>query len=213
MRRIAYASMGTFFWLAAGCGKPVNTKRSAELAAAAKAEQAEQAKANVPGGITGTGWHIPWRAKDPKHPNGPPVIVLIADARNGAMDSQDDDVYVRLWHVHAQLFRDRKPSATVDAAEMTTDQHSKVVIGTGGVTIHSLPGAAKPPHPQDAKGENWLPPNTTITADKMTWDTQTSKLIAIGHAHATQLAPGSHIPTETSGERLKFDMETGDLTN
>jgi hypothetical protein len=205
LRRFAYGSMGLLVWLAVGCGTP----HPAHVKP--KTDQSADASANLPGGITGTGWHIPWRTVDPKHPHGPPITVLIADAQNGSMASQDDDITVRLWQVHAQLFRDNRPAAIVDAAEITTDRRTKVVIGAGGVTIRSLPGAAKTA--RDHKNANGFPPNTTLTADKMTWDTQTSKLIALGHVHAIQRLPGNRLPTETTGERMEYNMETGDLSD
>jgi len=205
IHHFAYASVGLLFWFASGCGQPATAR------ATPKADQPTDVKANLPGGIRGTGWHIPWRTKDPKHPNGPSITVLIADAKNGSMASQDDDVMVRLWQVKAQLYHEGRPAATVEAAEITTGQRSKVVIGTGGVIVRSLPGAALPG--KGRQNANGLPPNTTITADKMTWDTQTSKLIALGHVHAIQRQPGSRFPTETYGDQMKYDMETGDLTN
>jgi hypothetical protein len=197
--------MGLLSLLVSGCGKPPSARVSP------KVDLAAEAKANLPGGIQGDGWHIPWRIADPKHPNGPPITVLIADAQHGSMASQDDDVVVRLRQVRAQIFQAGKPAALLEASEITTDQSTKVVIGSGGVTIHSLPGAAKAAHGNHKEG--WLPPNTTITADKMTWDIHSSKLIALGHVHAIQRAPGSRFPTrETTSDRMEFDIETGEIT-
>jgi hypothetical protein len=154
------------------------------------------AKAALPEGIQGEGWHIPWRMADPKHPNGPPITVLIADARTGSMNSEGDNILVRLHDVHAQLFHAGKRAAYVTADNVTTNKNTRVVIGTGGVKVTSLTA----------------PPDTVITADRMTWDPHTNKVIALGNAHARQTKPAGQAALDTYAPRMEYDLATGRLS-
>ena len=169
-----------------GCGKYRGQQDNRQQ------DAAHDAKTYVPGGIHGHGWHIPWRVADPKHPNGPPLKVLIADADDGSMAHQDDNILLHLEHVHAKLFRAGNAAALVQADEVTTDRNSKVVVGTGHVIVTSLSD----------------PPDTVITSDKMTWDRSTSKVVAIGNVHARQTRAGKP-SSDTYSERMEYDMGTG----
>lgn len=175
--------------LLAGCGKahPLQDRPDSHAA--------EDKSSYIPGEIHGRGWHIPWHARDPKNPHGPPIKVLTADAQTGSMAQQDTNIVLRLQHVHAKLYQEGKPAAIVDAGEITTDRDSKVVIGTGDVTVTSLTD----------------PPDTVITADKMTWDQSTSKVIAIGNVHARQRKRNGQPSADTYSDRMEYDLATGRL--
>jgi hypothetical protein len=164
----------------AGCGKP---KQSAEETPDRKKRELE-----LPGQVSGKGWHIPWRMRDPKHPNGPPIPVLIADAKSGVLTNDEENPTVLLRDVRARLFRNGKHTADIAAPEVTADQKERLVIGRGGVTFVSLTN----------------PPDTVVTADKITWDTRQSKVFAEGNARVTRRHKDGQTDT-TIGNRITFD--------
>jgi len=176
-----------------GCGK---SNEAQERRREEEAQKSAESTQNRPGSMTGTNWHIPWKAPDPKHPNGPLITVMIADAETGNLSVQDSNIHLRLDGVHAQLFRNARLAAKVQASEVNTDKHSRIIVGTGGVKVVSITD----------------PPDTVITADRMTWDTRSSKVIAEGNAHAIQYRSQGTLPNETFGDRILFDTETGKLS-
>src|SRR4051812_17146411 len=96
----------------AGCGKQ---PRGAE----AKPVEKKDLRAQLPGEVTGFGLHIPWVKRDPEHPNGPPVPVLIADAKSGVLTNDEENPTVLLRDARVRLFRNGKPAATIDAPQIT----------------------------------------------------------------------------------------------
>ncbi|HZT43103.1 MAG TPA: hypothetical protein VFA07_13120 [Chthonomonadaceae bacterium] len=148
----------------------------------------QDTQADLPGKITGTGFHIPITRRDPKNPNGPPIPILTADAQSGTLQNEGDNPATFLEGVRARLFRNGKPAADLFAPQMTYDRSKKTVIATGGVKLVSLP----------------TPSQTTVTADQMTWDTSTSHIVAVGHAFATTHQNGTDI--QQSGGRITIDM-------
>lgn len=148
-----------------------------------------EAGTDIPGRVTVEGVHIPFRMRDPKHPNGPPIPVLIADARTGTIENQSDNPAGSLNDVRAKLYRAGEPAANLIAPHMTANLKEKIIIATGGVTLTSLTD----------------PPDTVITADRMTWDTRTSKIVATGHVHAKGRTKDG-TPFEQSGGTFTIDI-------
>ncbi len=193
-----------------GCGKQKPTPTQGATAKSEVAtprtngKAAEDKKAELPGAVRGTGWHIPWYAPDPKHPNGPVQRVLVADAKQGAMDSDKNFARVRLTDVHATLYHEGKPSATLDAPHVTTNEHDRVIVATGGVTIHALIS------PRASQKRVVVPPDSTVTADKVVWDSHRPEVVCTGHARLTSKQPGSPA-IESYSEKIIYNTETGDM--
>lgn len=118
-------------------------------------------KNELPGKITGSGWHIPWYAPDPKNPKAPPQCRLIADAKTGTMDSEESkkanrDFLITLQTVQATLFQNNKPAvhmraptleltqkAAVNAparpsARTSANDRTHTMVATGGVWINPI---------------------------------------------------------------------------
>ncbi len=171
-----------------GCGKPASQNKPVKKASAAG--QAEKLDARrLPGRVVGAGWHIPWRVRDPKHPNGPGLPVLIADAETGEILNSDANPTVQLGNARVKLFRNGLPTADVDAPQLTANQHDRIVIGTGGVRVNSLAD----------------PPDTVVTADKITWDTRTNVIVAVGNARVVRTPKAGGAALSQSGGRITFD--------
>ena len=175
-------------------------------------------QANLPGEVRGTGWHIPWYAPDPKNPKRPRQRVLVADAKYGVMDSKRDFLTIHMTDVIATLYQADKPSATILAPRVTTNEHDRIVVATGRVTIHSLidptvhPKSAGTPDNGSANTSGNKAPdpkiaNTTVTADKMTWDTHTTNVVCTGNAILVVKQPGSPDIKQYS-QRIIYNTET-----
>ena len=166
-----------------------------------KGKAAEEPKAELPGAVRGTGWHIPWYAPDPKHPNGPMQRVLVADAKQGAMDSDKNFARIRLTDVDATLYHDGKPSATLAAPYVTTNEHDRVIVATGGVTIHSLID------PTTINTPKSKPADTTVTADKVVWNSHKTEVVCTGNALLIYKQAGSPDITQRS-DVILYDTAT-----
>lgn len=176
-------------------------------------------QSNLPGEVRGTGWNIPWYAPDPKNPKGPRQRVLVADAKRGMMDSKKDVLAIHMSDVIATLYQADKPSATIIAPHVTTNEHDRIVIATGGVTIHSLiDPTADPKHPlseQKTSLNSKVNPNidsskvsdTTVTSDKMTWDSHTTTVVCTGNAVLIVKRTGSPDLKQYSN-RIIYNTET-----
>jgi hypothetical protein len=151
--------------------------------------KAEQAGSALPAAITGRGWHIPWVTRDPKNPQGPVIPLMVADARTGAMSDENRNVVIDLGGVHVQLYREGAATGDIEAPRVTADERTRVVIGTGGVTVRSRTD----------------PPDTVIKADKIAWDTRAGRIVAVGHARVHQLAHDGSPAISQSGGRITFD--------
>lgn len=151
---------------------------------------AQEAKAARPGSITGKGWNIRWRKRDPDHPEGAALPVLYANSKTGSMADQDDNVIIQLNDVHARLFQKGKQSAIIYADKIDANQHDKIIIGTGNVRVNSISN----------------PPDTVVTADKITWDTDTRKIIAEGNARVTRKPKNGGTVFTHEGGVITFDL-------
>jgi lipopolysaccharide assembly outer membrane protein LptD (OstA) len=142
---------------------------------------------NVTGEVSGTIWHIPWMIHDAK---GKTIPALIADARQGEMNNLDDNNTMHLRGVTAQLFQEGVHSADIVADEVDANSADHIIIGTGHVRVISLT----------------KPPDTVVTADKITWDPHSYIMVAVGHARVTQRPPKGTPITQTGG-RITFDTK------
>lgn len=184
MGRVRYAVTLSVLLLV-GCGR-----LPAPMAGGA---QTVNVKTPLPGGVRGRGWHIPWREADPTHPKGPQRTVFVADAEEGEMTDPGDHLTLHLNGVRARLFRAGRPAADLIAQHVVTDRQSRIVHASGSVKIVSLAN----------------PPDTQITADRMTWDTRTSQVKAEGNARALHTYRDGRPPDDTLAPRIDFDTATG----
>ena len=99
------------------------------------------------------------------------------------MGSKKDVLTIQLQDVNATLYYADKPSATIEAPHVTANQRDRIVIATGGVTIHSVLDLDAT-NPAKAK-----PADTTVTADKMVWDSHTTRVVCTGNAHLVSKKP------------------------
>ncbi len=176
-----------FLVLVSGCGKP-------KMQVVEKPKMQAKELRELKGAITGAGWHIPWSVRDPKHPNGKPIKVLIADAEQGALKNDDGNIRMGLENARVKLFQDGAPTANINAKILSANRDDNVVIGTGGVVVNSLQ----------------KPPNTVITAEKMVWDTATTKVIAVGNAQVKHRLKNGTLAT-SSGGRVTLDIRTEEI--
>ena len=221
-----------------------------------------QAKQNeLPGKVQGTGWHIPWYAPDPKNPRAPLQRILIADAAQGSMDNGDeasipstpsdqqattansnanapdaskDQLIITLKTVHATLYHDDQPSATLlspyvklfqgDRREAPkvgglkgggSEERERRVVAWGGVTVHSLEDPTANPKTDSntirskpsRKQHHEEPTRTTVTSDRMDWDMSTTLLVCTGNAVLTVDQPGSPQIVQRSN-KITYDTKT-----
>ncbi len=170
---------------AAGCHRTVSPSQSGQNPGTIGAE-ADQDQ-NLTGEISGTNWHIPWSIRDAK---GRAVPALIADAREGEMNNLGDSSTMRLHGVRAKLFQEGVHAADIVAAQVDASSDDHLIVGTGGVRVTSLTS----------------PPDTVVTADKITWDPRSFKMVAVGHAVVTQRPPHG-VPITQTGGRITFDTK------
>ena len=180
MRAWLLCAAALLILLAGGCRKPKT--------GAGETPDKKKNGLELPGRVSGKGWHIPWRMRDPKNPNGPPIPVLIADARSGVLTNDEENPTVLLRDVRARLYRNGKHTADIAAPEVTANQKERRIVGRGGVTFVSITN----------------PPDTVVTADQITWDTKQSKVVAEGHARVTRRHKDGQTDT-TTGSRITFD--------
>lgn len=173
-----------------GCGKS-NAVPNRKLT---KAELELRAKKEIPGEISGTGWHIRWLNPAATGKRGLQTVVL-ADSAHGAI-SDPANPTISLYDVAAKIFRDGAQTGTVYAPLVAANQHDKVLLATGGVKLTSITD----------------PPDTVVTGDAMRWDTTRNRLIVTGNARAVVLRPGRK-PDTTTGDTLVFDTKLKELRN
>ena len=167
-----------------GCRRTASSSQSGQTPGSVEAD-AEQ---NMTGEISGTNWHIPWTIHDAK---GRTVPVLVADARQGEMNNLESSYTMRLKGVQAQLFQEGVHAADITAAQVDANSDDHLIVGTGGVRVTSLTS----------------PPDTVVTADKITWDPRSFKMTAVGHALVTQRPRNGGVPITQSGGRITFDTK------
>ncbi|MCS6775520.1 MAG: hypothetical protein RMJ43_05950 [Chloroherpetonaceae bacterium] len=177
---------GTLLFGVAGCGPDPPPKPAQQEPEIEKIEQ-------LKGTVTGKGWYVPWKVRDPKDPTRS-VPVMIANAETGAMKNDDGNVRVQLRKVRAQLFREGKPAAYVEAQEVSANRRDRVVIGKGNVIVHSLSD----------------PPDTVVRADRMRWDTRSGTIVASGNAQVTRRLANGQRATSFSN-RVLFDTRLKDF--
>lgn len=172
----------------AGCnGKKTSLNQQTD---AEKRKSAHDAFADLPGTVTGTGWHIHWRSRANETATAIAEPVLEADAQSGAMaDTADkNNITAQLFRVRARLYRNGIHTADVEAPEATANQQTRIVIGTGRVTVRSLTN----------------PPDTVVTADQITWNANTNGIVAEGNAVVTRRPP-TGLAILQRGNRIIFD--------
>ena len=189
MNRISIIFFASFVISLSGCVNPIPPKSRAQEVA----EKKEPAP--IPARIDGKGWHITWKSRNLAKSNAKALQVLIADAETGEFTSDTDPPAMGLNTVQAQIFQDGGHVANIVATRIDADRDDETIYGSGGVTIHSLKN----------------PPDTTITADSMQWDKNTSRLIAEGHAKLTRPARGKVPAFAQSGNRIVYDMKQGNF--
>ena len=173
----------------AGCVRPIPPNaRKAEV-------EKKKEPAPIPARIDGKGWHIAWRSRNTALPGKQALPVLIADAETGAFTSDTDPPAIRLDAVIAQIFQDGKHVADMQAAHLDANRGEETIYGDGGVTVHSLVN----------------PPDMTITADTMQWETDGSRLIAEGNAKLTRSAQAGRQAFTQSGHRIIYDLKQGNF--
>jgi hypothetical protein len=128
--------------------KPASDSKSAQTKTLTAAEQIAK--------VEGSGWYLPWYKRDPKHPDGPPIPVLIANAATGEITNHNSNPEIVMHHVQA--------------VRITANQEDQVIVGKGGCTVTSLLN----------------PADTVLTADTITWDSGNTKFVAEGHAHVVR---------------------------
>jgi hypothetical protein len=177
-----------FLFGTVGChraGSPSHSgPNQGNMGADAEADQDQ----NLTGEVSGTNWHIPWTIRDAK---GRTIPALITDARQGEMNNLDDSYSMRLNGVKAKLFRDGVHTADIIADQVDANSDDHMIIGTGGVRVTSLTS----------------PPDTVVTADKITWDLNSSKMVAVGHAVVTKRPHDGGVPITQTGGRVTFDTK------
>lgn len=140
------------------------------------------------GEISGSNWHIPWTVRDAK---GRAIPALIADARQGEMNNLDASYSMRLHGVRAKLYQEGVHAADIVATQVDANSEDHLIVGTGGVRVTSLTN----------------PPDTVVTADNITWDPRTFKMVAVGHAQVTQRPQNGGTPITETGGRITFDTK------
>lgn len=184
--------LGGLLLFLVGCGTPPK-EQQAKLDKPKQEEPEVEKIEDLKGAVTGKGWHIPWKERDPNNPKKA-LPVMIADADTGAMKNDDGNVRIQLHRVKARLFREGKPTAYVEAQQISANRKDKVVVGMGNVIVNSLSD----------------PPDTVIKADKMKWDTRSSVIVAIGNARVTRRMPNGQLATSLS-DRVTFDTKLKDF--
>ena len=172
-----------------GCVNPVPPQ-------ALKRQAAEKKEpAPIPARIDGKIWHIQWKSRDKTKIGANSLPVLTADAETGEFTTDTDPPAIGLNTVQAQIFQGGRHVANVTAARIDANRSDETIYGSGGVTIYSLVN----------------PPDTTITADSMQWETDGSRLIAEGGAKLTRPARGKQQAFSQSGNRIIYDMKQGNF--
>jgi hypothetical protein len=143
---------------------------------------------NLTGEVTGTNWHIPWMILDAKGRKQP---ALVADAGQGKMTNLDDNYTMQLHGVRAKVFQDGVHAADIVASQVDANSTDHLIVGTGGVRVTSLTN----------------PPDTVVTADKITWDPRAYVMVAVGHAVVTKRPHDGSVPITQTGGRITFDTK------
>ncbi len=170
--------------------------RRAEKGVHAAKDAAQKHTLDLVGKLNGRGWYLPWYKRDPKHPNGPPMPVLLAEAETGEIVKRSDNPAVVMHHVHAKLFQKGVHAANIVANKVRADEQAEKVFAIGNCKVTSLLN----------------PSDTVLTADRITWDTANSRLVAEGHAHVERKPRNGGVPMSQDGGRIVFDLEHNTVT-
>ena len=174
----------------AGCGKP-HRPTDKQLT---PQEIALKRRKEIPAAITGREWRIRWFNRKTSGDRSL-ELVLLSDSSDGAI-TEPDNPTVLLHDVSARVYKDGVHTATIDAPVVTANQLTHTLIATGGAKVTSITD----------------PPDTVITGDTMTLDTNTNILIATGRATATTIDAARRV-SSTRGERLVFDTRLKEMRN
>lgn len=176
---------------AMGCGK---SKASSQQHKPTKEELALKSRKEIPGSITGRKWLIRWFNRSQTGNKGL-ELVLVADAANGVINDPDNPT-VLMHIVKANIYKDGVHTAVITAPTVKANQLQHTLWASGGARVTSITD----------------PPDTVITSDSMTLDTNTNILVATGHATATTITPDKQ-KSSTSGDRLVFDTKLKEMRN
>lgn len=105
---------------------------------------------------------------------------------------------VHLRDVHATFYNEGQPSATLNAPAVTTNERDRILIATGGVTIHSVLD------PMTAPGQKAKRADTTVQSDKVVWDSHTTQVVCTGNARLFRTQPGSP-DVSSQSNRILYD--------
>jgi hypothetical protein len=187
-----------------GCAAhPVDAPAAAQLARVAQSTPAAQAGAaaakhplELIGKVKGSRWHVPWYTRDPKHPNGPPIPVLIAEAATGEIARRNGSPEIVMRKVHARIFQKGVHAADLDAGKVRANQQEKRVFASGGCKVVSVLN----------------PADTVVTADRITWDAANAQFVAEGHAHVVRTPRDGGLPISQEGGRIIYDLAHNTVT-
>jgi lipopolysaccharide assembly outer membrane protein LptD (OstA) len=148
------------------------------------------------GKVNGRGWYLPWYKRDPKKPNGPPIPVILAEAETGEITRRSDNPEIVMHVVRAKLFQKGVHAANIQAATVHADQQAEKIVATGRCRVVSLTN----------------PADTVLTADKITWDTRNTNVIAEGHARVAKRPRDGGVPITQEGGKIVYDLEHNTVT-
>ncbi len=143
------------------------------------------------GKVNGRGWHLPWYRRDPMHPNGPPIPVLIAEAQTGEMTRRNGNPEIVMRNVQARLYQKGIYAADVHAAKIRANQQDSKVYASGGCRVNSILN----------------PADTVLTADRITWETQNTRFVAEGNARVERRPRNGDVPITQEGGKIVYDLE------
>jgi hypothetical protein len=166
------------------------------------ATSANEAQQNLRGRVEGDGWHLRWNTHKTADLYGPMVPLLVANARKGSIfyEGGGTEITLLLKGVYARLYEQGRYVADVQADTVIANQQQHTLQGEGHVRVLSRE----------------RPPNTLITADRMTWESEADRIIAEGNVHLVQFRGTSaggrtSTPYETSAPRMVYHIATGEI--
>ncbi|CEK18297.1 hypothetical protein [Chthonomonas calidirosea] len=168
----------------------------------AQAASANEAQQNLRGRVEGTGWHLRWETHKTANLYGPMVPLLVANAQKGSIlyKGGETDMTLLLKGVYARLYEEGRYVADVQADTVIANQQQHTLRGEGHVRVLSRE----------------RPPNTLITADRMTWESDADRIVAEGNVHLVQFRGNSaggraSTPYTTSAPRMVYHIATGEI--
>lgn len=149
--------------------------------------------ATLPMKVTGTGWHIPWRSPDPRHPKSPPERILTADADSGEVVHRSDGILL-LRSVRVLLYHQGQPALALTAQRLAAAERDRTIDAYGAVQLSSVPAPAA----------------NRIEADRVTWNTSSSNVLAFGHVTLWHRSRNGHQIKQT-GTKAIYNLKSSDV--